>query len=182
MVTEFKSKHFVPVAARCGFVLVRTKQSTRRVLGRECTNGLYKCSVCQKKGGGNQQECHLLETLRGVLQARPEQFVICSQLPLQKLRCDVVIVPRHARSVSQLIVVELNGTDHDYKPRQYGLAFEDAFNATVDRDSSKARLATQHGMHFFRLRRADVLNEDVVVDEQAWERRLNAVLDCVVSL
>lgn len=115
----------------------------------------------------------MLEALRCVLQARAEQFIVCSQLPLQKLRCDVVIVPRHARSISQLIVVELDGTDHCHKPRQYGMSCNEAYNATVDKDNKKARVVTEWGMKFVRLSRQELLD----VDQQAWVYKLNAVLD-----
>lgn len=98
--------------------------------------------------------------------------MVCSQMPLAGTRCDVVLVPLHATAVSQLVVFELDGTDHWHKPRMYGMSLADAYNATIARDNKKERLVREHGMRFAR----------IAICESADERtaQMTAVLDSMM--
>lgn len=170
---DFQTGDLVPVAAAaCGCLLVRSKEYTCAQLRKD---GKYKCSVCEQQGGRNRQECLMLEQVKRIVHARTEAYVICVQLPLHGTRCDVVLIPLHATAIGQLIVIELDGIDHEHKPRQYGLCLNDSFNATVQRDCHKAALVQNEGMQFMRLRWCDM-----AAGHQAWTEQLHTVLDTQV--
>lgn len=167
---DFGTGDLVPVAAaNCGCLLVRSKEHT---CARLRSDGEYKCSVCEQRGGRNRQECWMLEQVKRIVHARSELYVICVQLPLHGTRCDVVLIPLHASAVTQLVVIELDGTDHQHKPRQYGLCLNDSFNAVAQRDSHKATLVKSEGMQFMRVRWCDM-----AAGHQAWTKHLHAMLD-----
>lgn len=159
----------VVAASGCGCLLVRSRKYTRR---RLLADGVYTCSVCEQKKGRNVQECHMLDEVKKVVQSRDEGYVICVQVPLAGTRCDVVLLPLHATSVSQLLVLELDGVDHEHKPRQYGMSLDESFNASVDRDNMKARLVRDTGMQFARIGWSDMNAECPV-----WVTHLHALLD-----
>lgn len=134
------------------------------------SKGLYRCTVCNKVGGSNQQECFLLGKVKEVVRARSEHIVCCCQVPLGGKRCDVMLMPLHAIAVKQLIVVELDGTDHTEKPRLYGLSRNEAYNTVVESDAEKKRLVTDRGMQFMRVSVSEVARTE-------WIDNLNAMLD-----
>lgn len=75
------------------------------------------------------------------------------------LFCDIVIVPCAARSVTDVIVVELDGHDHAHKPRQNKEKNRDkAFTATVYSDNRKNEAVEEAGMNLLRVKR-DKLTE-----------------------
>lgn len=167
-------QHVAVAAAPCGCLLVRKKEWNQT---RPCNDGKYVCSVCEQKGGRNVQECHMLEKVRCVVWARAEEFVICVQMPLHSTRCDVVLVPLHATTVQQLTVLELDGTDHAHKPRQYGKGFNESFNAAARRDAMKAKLVRDEGMQFMRIGWSEVQQE-----HPAWIQHLNDLLNIHVNM
>jgi len=174
---EFGDLDYVAVACtgECKCMLVMQRRQTR---SRQIYDGLYTCTVCSnescKVGGGskvgNQQERFLLEKVKEHMDARPEPFLCCCQLPLGGKRCDVVLVPLHATAVNQLIVLELDGTDHLENPRLHGLSRCAAFNAVVDRDAEKASVVSDAGMQFMRISISEISGT-------GWTKKLNSLLD-----
>lgn len=81
-----------------------------------------------------------------------------------------MLMPLHAIAVKQLIVVELDGTDHTEKPRLYGLSRNEAYNTVVESDAEKKRLVTDRGMQFMRVSVSEVARTE-------WIDNLNAMLD-----
>ena len=97
---------------------------------------------------------------------------MCVQFPLPKgLRCDVVLVPVAAKHVQHLIGIELDGVDHEHKPRQYGVSRARAFNKAVHRDSEKQKAVKEKGMSFVRVAISDVVGD--------WEKELQSKLDVI---
>lgn len=175
---DFRTGQRVAVAAdSCGCLIVRSKEwNQRRISDGQCTDGRYVCPVCNQAGGRNVQEVDMLQSLKRVVADRAEAFVVCVQMPLQNLRCDVVLVPVHATRVQQLVVVELDGVDHAHKPRQYGKSFNESFNAAVQRDNTKEALVRREGMQFMRIDRSELNHE-----HQPWIQSLNRLLNTHVG-
>lgn len=172
---EFLTGDRVAVAAEgCGCLLVRSKEWNQT---KPVTDGKYMCTVCQQSGGRNVQECHMLGKVRDVVGVRAEDYVICVQMPLHGTRCDVVLVPVCASTVHQLVVLELDGSDHAHRPRQYGKGYNESWNLGVQRDNKKARLVRDEGMQFMRIDWFEMQR-----DPQAWIQHLNFLLDTHVLM
>lgn len=181
MVWQFKSNDLAPVAARgCGCILVRTKSYTK-TLPRQ--DRLYTCSMCDREGKGNRQERSLMDQVKVVVRDRPERVLVCCQLPVaewqssetdmssRRLRCDMVLVPDDAQHAHHMIGVELDGVDHEHKPRQYGRDSCEAYTATVYRDARKREAVLAMGMTFLRVSISD--------SERAWVKELHQQLDSI---
>lgn len=168
VLSDLQKDHKVAVAAtKCGCILVRVKRYSKST---QQEDGTYKCSVCEQRMGRNRQERLLLGLVKDVVHGRPEEFLICVQMPLPDgTFADVVIVPRHAVAIQQLTCLELDGTTHLHKPWQDNMNFVDSFNVAVDRDNQKEHAARSVGMQFDRIRITEV-------HEQQWKDRLDKLL------
>ena len=129
-------------------------------------NFMYTCSVCDRVGGRNAQEREMLDAVKSAVQGRAEQIVICVEFPLsENMRLDVVLVPCHATTVRHLIALELDGTDHGHKPRQYGMSQNEAFNAAAARDREKDRAVRATGMQFARIAKHKIVQVQQILDD-----------------
>lgn len=175
---DFKPTDFVPTAAKCKCVLLRQKKSLGRDNCKPDENGMYPCSVCERQGGRNSQEVNMLNQIKHVVDARKEKIIVCCQVPVRgqagnyRQRCDVLLVPCAAQDVNQLVVIELDSTDHFEKPRQYGQSPTKAFNRAVVNDGNKNKAVYKAGMRLLRLAWQDM-------DSGSWETELNGVLDAL---
>ena len=168
----------INAAARCGCLLVRTRRYVNELEGQ---GRAHRCPVCERQGGQNGQEKEMLDKVRALLDARAEQFFICCQLPLRRekrrvLRCDVVVVPRAAQAVDQLIGVELDGTNHEDRAMTYrGVSVDDSYNATRESDSEKGIAVRAKGMRFVRI------SWTCVRTSKHWHRQLSCQLDEIMQ-
>ena len=171
--SQFSDEDYVATGAECGCVLVRTLKTVKGLKLELDANGMYKCNVCAKNGGGNPHEREMLNKVKDVVACRKERIIVCCQVPLvgvdASLRCDVVLVPCAAGVVSDLIAVELDSFDHELNPHRYGRDLSTAASAVAVSDARKADAVAKAGMRFLRVKKSD--------RDDSWIPELNCMLD-----
>lgn len=163
----------VNAAVPCGCLLVRQRRYVRELIGK---GGAATCPVCKKQGDQNGQEQKMLAKVRALIKSRTEDFLIFCQLPLpDKLRCDVLVVPREAQAVDHLIGLELDGTSHGHNPVQYNSSSVVSYNATVASDNRKSEAVRGKGMRFVRVSWSSMQSSET------WHSQLSCELDAVMQ-
>lgn len=170
---DFGLRDYVVNAAEgCGCLLVRTKQRVKYLGNRGESS---RCTTCMRQGNRNCQELEMLERVRCLVKERPEHILLCCQVPLPgRFRCDVVLVPRAAREMHHLLVVELDGINHEHKP-MHDAEPCDGFNATVDSDAAKQEAVRNEGMRFVRVSWSSMQNSN------QWRARISSELDNIMQ-
>ena len=80
-VADFQHDEYVATGAVCGCVMIRTLDHVHHQCSAD-ENGMYECCVCEKKGNSNSCEKEMLAKVKEVLQPRPENIILCVQVPL----------------------------------------------------------------------------------------------------
>lgn len=175
---DFNSRDFVPTGAKCNCVLLRQKRSLGRDQCVPDESGFYPCSVCEREGGKNSHEVKMVNQVKKLVGARKEKFIVCVQVPVRgndgtfRQKCDMILARCDATKLYQLLVIELDSTDHFEKPRQYGKSRDYAFNSAVKKDGEKNNAVFRSGMRLLRLNKRDM-------DSGCWVSELNAALDAL---
>lgn len=172
--SSFKGKDMCPVAGHCGCGMVRKVTTHKLKATVPYRHGVtYDCRVCHSKKP-NREERQLLAAVKHVVHKRQEQYIVIVEFPLHGLSCDVLIVPKQATKLCQLLVVELDGGTHVDNPwrRRKGQSQEEAFCEVVKQDNKKQATVVAVGMcikrvHLFQLQ----------TDAKAWEAGLSEALD-----
>ena len=193
-VHDFRGDEYVATGAVCGCVMIRTLDHVRNKCSAD-ENGMYKCCVCDRNG--NRFEKEMLAKVKEELQPRPENIILCCQVPLERapldeerlrkqknarkpppLRIDVLLVRCDASKSSDMIAIELDGRDHGHDPfrtagpkrRRVTKSFESALSATFESDTEKSRAVEASGMRLLRVKKAEL-------DGGPWIGELNSMLD-----
>jgi hypothetical protein len=181
----FKNEEYVAVMAHggggefpCGCVAVRKLKTTSRsrlVMNDQdaCT---YKCPMCD--ASSRKEQKHLLDVLKHLLEQLAHRVWVFVEFPLQDpcnmkaaqiaskaksqgkaqhpKKADVVVVPEDARSVQQVLVIELDGSSHSTKPFCYGMTGEEGREANRHAEARKNRICSWLGLDVFRLSKSDI--------------------------